>query len=242
MFLRTKLTSTSGIYLILSQVNGWIYVGSAINFKARKCGHFTRLRNNIHPNQKLQNHYNKYPDDLWFAIIEFCPKEKLIEREQYYIDTLKPEFNIRIKAESNFGLIVSEKSRQKRRESRSFPVDQYSLTGIFIKSYSSARYAGQQNKILSNTISFCINNKARSAGGFLWIRKGENIDEKLKKNNNKFQHLFVMVNQYSLKGEFISSYKSVEEATNHIGTSPHIMSSCICGRPKTLYGFIWKRA
>jgi group I intron endonuclease len=33
-------------------------------------------------------------------ILEYCPKDKLIEREQYYITTLRPEYNLLQKAGS----------------------------------------------------------------------------------------------------------------------------------------------
>lgn len=36
-------------------------------------------------------------------IIEYCEPEKCIEREQYYLDNLKPEYNILLKAGSPLG-------------------------------------------------------------------------------------------------------------------------------------------
>lgn len=93
--------NASGIYQIQSKINGKIYIGSAVNFIARKKEHFHDLKNINHHSFKLQRHCNKYGEnDLVFGIIEFCDKEKLIEREQYYIDILKPEFNIAKDAKS----------------------------------------------------------------------------------------------------------------------------------------------
>jgi len=53
-----------------------------------------------------------------FSILEFCPVDKLIEQEQYYIDTLHPEFNICPIAGSSLGVKHTEESKQKNRESR----------------------------------------------------------------------------------------------------------------------------
>ena len=36
-------------------------------------------------------------------ILEYCDKEKVIEREQYYIDLMKPEYNILRVAGSSLG-------------------------------------------------------------------------------------------------------------------------------------------
>jgi group I intron endonuclease len=54
-------------------------------------------------------------DDLIFSIIEYCPKDKLIEREQYWIDTLKPEFNICKIAGFTLGVKYSEKAKRNLR-------------------------------------------------------------------------------------------------------------------------------
>lgn len=37
------------------------------------------------------------------GILEFCPKDSLIEREQFYLDKLQPEYNILKIAYSSLG-------------------------------------------------------------------------------------------------------------------------------------------
>ena len=111
--------NASGIYQIQSIRNSKIYVGSAVNLRGRKYGHFTDLKNKKHGNQHLQNHYNKYGKaDFQFSILEFCEKEKLIEREQLYIDTLRPIFNICQIAGSSLGIKYSGESKQKMRKAQ----------------------------------------------------------------------------------------------------------------------------
>lgn len=88
-----------GIYKIVSKIHtDRIYIGSGIDLTRRWYDHRRELRLQIHRNSRLQNHYNKYGvDDLSFGIIEkvgFVSTRHLVEREQYYIDTLNPWFNI----------------------------------------------------------------------------------------------------------------------------------------------------
>ena len=85
-----------GIYKIQSKIKPEkFYIGSAVNIKKRWWTHKRDLNKNIHPNQKLQNHYNKYGiNDLVFSIILLCEKVSLLNEEQKYIDTLNPIFNI----------------------------------------------------------------------------------------------------------------------------------------------------
>ena len=83
------------IYKIINTVNNKIYVGSALNFNLRKNSHLGYLRKNTHINKHLQSAYNKHGEDSFiFEVIEDCNKEDLLKREQFYIDTLNPEYNI----------------------------------------------------------------------------------------------------------------------------------------------------
>jgi len=86
----------SGIYQILNQITNKRYIGSTINFGKRKSEHFRKLKYNSHHSILLQNSYNKYGcDNFVFSIIELIDDNtKLLEREQYFLDLLKPEYNI----------------------------------------------------------------------------------------------------------------------------------------------------
>lgn len=88
------------------------YIGSSIkDGSVRKSRHYSDLKYNKHPNQKMQNYFNKYGlENFTFEIIENdIDLGKEIEREQFYIDTLKPTFNIRLLANNNLGLRYKKK-------------------------------------------------------------------------------------------------------------------------------------
>lgn len=106
-----------GIYKIASLSHpDRCYIGSSSHLSARWSGHRKNLQRNKHHNNKLQNHYNKYgKDDLEFSIIKLCEIDKLIEREQYYIDLFLPKFNISPTAGSNYGIKATPESIEKNR-------------------------------------------------------------------------------------------------------------------------------
>jgi group I intron endonuclease len=80
----------SGIYLIKNMVNGKGYIGSTVNLKDRKYTHFSTLRNNKHHSPHLQNSFNKYGEqNFTYNIIEYCPKDRLLEREDVNINYYK---------------------------------------------------------------------------------------------------------------------------------------------------------
>jgi group I intron endonuclease len=105
---------TSAIYKIQSIIKpDKIYIGSAVQIKRRWHKHLCELKYNKHNNPKLQRHYNKYGSaDLVFIIIEPCFPEFLFIREQYYIDTLNPWFNI-VKNIGTNSRIVSKETKDK---------------------------------------------------------------------------------------------------------------------------------
>jgi len=107
-----------GIYRITSQIHpDRIYIGSSVRIDRRWKEHLKMLRSNKHANVKLMGHVNKYGiEDLVFSIVEsfvFISKEHLLSREQYYIDTLHPSFNMCMVAGSCLGIKQSEERCRK---------------------------------------------------------------------------------------------------------------------------------
>ena len=50
------------------------------------------------------------------------------------------------------------------------------------------------------------------------------------------------VNQYTLYGEYVKTWKNIKEAARELGISNGNISSCCKGRYKSAGGFIWKFA
>ena len=99
-----KTTNISGIYIIKNNIDDRVYIGSAVSLAHRKGTHFYQLKNNKHGNLHLQNFVNKYGiNSLNFTVLEFCKKEVLIEREQYYFSRFERLFNILKFAGSSLG-------------------------------------------------------------------------------------------------------------------------------------------
>lgn len=108
---------TTCIYMITNLQNTKIYIGSAVNFNYRKRTHLSLLRNNKHHSKHLQSSWNKYGEEnFFFEIIEKCDKNKLLEREQFYLNILSCDYNIQITAGSNLGLKFSDNHKAKLRK------------------------------------------------------------------------------------------------------------------------------
>lgn len=86
-----SIPRTSGIYRILCIPTGKIYIGSAVNLYKRWQNHRCNLRGNRHPNSHLQRAWQKYGEQAFtFEVIEECEPDRLLEREQFLLDTIRP--------------------------------------------------------------------------------------------------------------------------------------------------------
>lgn len=77
------------IYFIINKITNQRYVGQTTNFSRRRSEHLLKLKENRHPNLKLQNAYNKYGEDNFiFQKITYddISKKELDEQEIYYIN------------------------------------------------------------------------------------------------------------------------------------------------------------
>ena len=107
----------SGVYGIFSKIDDRVYIGSAKNFKKRKKDHFDKLKSNCHGNKYLQNFVSKYGiENIDFKVLASCPSEYCIKLEQWFLNQYDNKFNIRLIAESNFGLKASEETKTKMSE------------------------------------------------------------------------------------------------------------------------------
>lgn len=100
----------SGIYKIVNTLNGKTYVGSTKDFQKRWKEHFNDLEKQQHSSIKLQRSYNKHGKNVFVCeIIEEIPyeKDKILEREQYWIDTLNSKENGYNIADASFGDILT---------------------------------------------------------------------------------------------------------------------------------------
>jgi group I intron endonuclease len=110
----------SGIYCWTNINTGFSYVGSSIDLSKRLLNYFNINyltkpgRNMIISRSLLKNGYSSFKVE----ILEYCSPEDTLSREQYYLDLLKPKYNILTKAGSMAGFKHSEESKIKISKAR----------------------------------------------------------------------------------------------------------------------------
>lgn len=245
---------TSGIYKISSIIKPVkFYIGSSINVYYRKHRHICDIKKDQHANKKMQNHFNKYGiRDLKFEILCTCPNEYLIKLEQWFMDTMKPTFNIRMIAESNLGCkhpnakphsaetrrkmvegwkaAFTEETRRKisdaakrRRHSQSFK------DGVskFMKGNKYAKGSKRTKKFKEGVSSFHKGRK-RSSETILNIKRI--MKERIKP-----------VIQLTIDGKHIKQWDGgIREVQKSLNINKHHISSCCNGKRNSTGGYKWK--
>lgn len=138
-------SKTTGVYVIRNVLNGHSYVGSS-SAKRGICrrinDHVNALKAGTHHSPILQRAWNKYGESAFtLELLEECRPEDCLSREQHYLDTLHPVYNVYKIAGSPRGRVVSEETKRKISES---------LTG---------RRLSEKHK---NKISLSLSGKAKS--------------------------------------------------------------------------------
>lgn len=106
---------STGVYCIKNIITGDLYIGSSVNcLYTRWKNHYTLLNTNKHHNRHLQNAVNKYGICLFiFGVLEYCDIDLCISREQQYIDSLRPKYNIALIAGNTKGVKKTQEAVNK---------------------------------------------------------------------------------------------------------------------------------
>jgi len=110
----------SGVYRWVNKTNGKTYVGSSVDLSKRLLQYYSEkylTRNS--ESMIICNAILKYGHcDLQLEILEYCDPQNAVQREQYFIDSLKPEYNILQTAGSLLGFIHSSDTKIRMSEAR----------------------------------------------------------------------------------------------------------------------------
>ena len=133
----------SGIYKFTNKLNGKIYIGSSKNLAKRFSQYFnisyiSTVKNKLTISRALIK-YGYF--NFSIEILEYCDPSMLLNREQHYIDELKPTYNIAKIAGSTLGVHKSEEAKNNKSKA---------LKGVYVGEKSSlyGRTASGETKLL----------------------------------------------------------------------------------------------
>lgn len=227
----------SGIYKITNIYNNNFYIGSSSNINRRIGDHFYALKKNKHCNNKLQNSYNKYSiNNFTYEILAQCPKEYLLKLEKWFIDNLKPDFNLAtftntytqvmsdqgkenikkslISRNYNRGIKkhFDPKKRQKAieilRKNKSIAISVW-IDNIYYKDYNSIKEASIDLYIRSSSIARALKQKGLYLNKYKFTYKYQSI--KYKKDKR-----FIPCDLYTISNNFIKSFETYSHIADYL--------------------------
>jgi group I intron endonuclease len=227
-----------GIYKIRNKINGKFYIGSSININHRWTIHTNSLKRGDHHSIVLQRAWDKYgPDNFIFEIIEETSNDVLIEREQFYLDELKPAYNISYTAGNCLGVKRSKATKEKLREinlgkKHSDETKKKISKGLknsetWKDSVTSDEYREKMRELNLGENNPMWGKGIKGETNHMWGKFGK-LHQRARK-----------ILQYKKTGEFVKKWDSLADAERE-GFLHGNVSSCCSGKIKSAYGFIWK--
>lgn len=257
-----------GIYKIVNKVNGKFYIGSTRRLTERKREHFTKFKEGK-GNSIIRNAVKKYGiDNFEFIVIEnfyFWKdadtnyiNEILTSREQYFVDLLFPEYNIKIKDVcSSKGIppnISDNKSTElskreiKRRQINKVKkfIDVYSFPElIFIETIYGIRNCSKIYNIDPSYMTSMCNHGVSTSykNNFIFCYHNNNIEKYI--NERKIHSNYKQANTTSIiqvdkKGNFLKEWRTIRDAEIELNLYKGSVSRVISGEYKHTKNYFFK--
>lgn len=94
---------STGIYKITNLINDKFYIGASVDINMRYGTHMGRDAKKYSKVHEFYSDILKYGrENFKLEILEVCSRDKLLKKEQYHFDLLKPQYNKVRPVENNF--------------------------------------------------------------------------------------------------------------------------------------------
>ena len=238
--------NTSGIYKITNVINNKCYIGSARIIKYRIKEHFRMLDKDSHHSKKLQNAYNKYgKENFVFDVLINCPIEYLVKSEQWFIDTLSPDYNIAKVAGSS----LVQKRTQEQKDKIKNNHARHNLGKKFSDEVRKKMSEAQKKRLPPSKETIEKRKKKLKGRGLSEAHKqsirialtGKKLStESIKKRSESITKNRRKVAQYDMNMNIIHIWKHRDDAVDNSGIPERQIQDSLVGRVKKKHLFIFK--
>lgn len=223
----------SGIYVIINNLSGKFYLGKSINVNKRLKSHKWYLRKGNHQNIHLQRAFNKDKEENFsFYLLEQFESNGLLEREEFLISTLKPQYNLRqISSEGKY--VFNEETTKKKIENgkKYFLNNPNSFQPLveYMKIY------GPWNKGKKNHLSNEIRNKISQAQKIRGSRHLHTPELVIKRSITRTKKVY----QYDLNNNLLKEWSSTESIYKEYNEKSKSTLKNTIRAGGILYDYIW---
>ena len=224
----------SGIYKIENLINGKIYIGQAVDIKARWRTHIFSANTLSHKDSSSPIHlalakYGK--ENFSFTIVEECEINLLNEKEKFWIDyydSYRKGYNASTGGDNGFT----------REDGR--PVLLYDLKGNFQYEFCNIASAARFLNLGYATVYSVLQEKRKSCGGYMIKYKLEpNFPKQIEAYSGHRGDCKIVL-QLDKNDNILAEYFSVNEAARQTNLDSSTISKVCRGKLKTHGGYKWK--
>ena len=240
------------IYIHTNKTNGKVYVGQTCLKPEQRWKKGMAYKSSLYFYNAIKKHgWDGFAHDILFTDLTLEDANKIEEKliNDYNSTNADYGYNIRSGGENQYFTEDMKKTLSKiakhrvERDGLRKEVCQYSVEGLFIRSWECAKRAGEDLCIPESSIRQCCKGKIKTSGNYVWRyfseTKGENIHP-VKKNSGGQNKQPVL--QFDLLGHFIKEWESATQAFSELGINNSMIIRCCKGRLNTAGGYIWKYA
>ena len=199
-----QLNNKSGIYCWYCKPTGNMYVGSAVNLRARTSDYFQESyikdRKHLPIIRAMEKHGR---DNFSLIILEYTKKENLIRSEQYWIDFITPSYNILTTAGNWSNHHHSEYAK------------------IKISNFRTGKSHSEETKKL---MSLTRREKNNSFYGKTHSEETKNLMRAYQSSRTFDPKPGIFVNLYSSENELLLVFKSIREAARYFNVNPRTIN------------------
>jgi group I intron endonuclease len=256
--------NSSGIYSITNIINGKRLIGSTGCFARRFRLYKSDLNTGDYQNKYFQNSYNKYGTDSFkFELINLCPKENLIELEDYYMaafNTMDRNYGYNLQTanrktmtdaikkkigDSNRGKPRSQELRERLRAANTGKKQSVETIDKRVRTFKKLLNElchgwnlGSKHSPEANLAKSIRQTGIKSSTIYTpEIRNNMSLGaiERYKKNPKPSKPVF----QFSKDGLLLNKFSNNKDAEQYLKKPKNCLRNVLCGKKPTAYGFRW---
>lgn len=231
-----SVPKVSGVYEISCSANGFVYYGSTgRSLRSRFNQHTNDLRGGKHTSAAMQNDWDRFGEDAFtFKILEFCPKDQCLAREQVWIDKrgVGPEnksynylANVGAGKKRAKGKLPADVLERRSKHKGSIELDESATQGDRIAAANSLEYVvtspdGVEQRI-KNLAKFCRENglsatqMVNAASGRAPIHKGWKCRYPFESREQQEERINVYLKKVKRRNIYIVTTPAGEEIEVH---------------------------
>lgn len=242
---------TIGVYKITNKINGKVYVGASTDLQQRKIDHFkpSTLKGGRGKLPLYQDIKQYGKENFDFEIIEYCTKDDLKNREEFYLLELKDldHYNVVYTAhntdDENFKKEHSKRLTNRNLENWQDPEYRNKMTNVLKGQANKSAFFKRFNKERwDNPDSRAEMEKLLEENRLKIAADPENSEKAIKGLNKYTDSIKLPVGQYDKQWNLIQTFEGVREAERTLGL-PNDSVGKICRGVKyrkSAGGFYWK--